>query len=68
MVRVDGREIVVRAGRNGVFELPAPAGSKVVVRAGAARDQSGNVNAQRVTFVAGQPRAARPMEPYPVLR
>jgi neutral ceramidase len=68
MVRVDGRRTVVRARRDGTFVLAAPAGSRVVVPARAARDGFGNINAERTRFVAGEPRANRPKEPYPVLR
>jgi len=67
-VHVDGRERVVRARRDGTFVFPAPVGSRVVVPARAARDRFGNLNAQRVGFTAGEPQAARPQEPYPVLR
>jgi hypothetical protein len=45
----------------------APAGSPVVVAAGAAHDRFGNENLSRVSFTAGEPRAGRPREPYPVL-
>jgi hypothetical protein len=68
VVRVAGRTTRVHAGGDGVFVFPAPVGSRVVVREGAARDPWGNLNAQRVGFTAGEPRAARPREPYPVLR
>jgi hypothetical protein len=67
-VHVNGRARVVRARWDGRFVVAAPAGSTVVVRAGAARDRYGNVNAQRMTFTAGEPSAPRPREPYPVLR
>ncbi len=67
VVRVDGRKVVVRARRDGTFVLWAPAGSRVVVPARAARDRFGNVNARRLMFTAGEARAARPKEPYPVL-
>jgi hypothetical protein len=58
----------VRPRRDGRFVVAAPAGSTVVVRARAALDRYGNVNAQRVTFTAGEPTAPRPREPYPILR
>ncbi|HSE07296.1 MAG TPA: neutral/alkaline non-lysosomal ceramidase N-terminal domain-containing protein [Nocardioidaceae bacterium] len=67
-VRVAGRTLLVRARPNGTFSFPAPAGSRVVVPRGAARDPFGNPNTRRVAFTAGEPRAARPKEAYPVLR
>ena len=67
LVRVDGEPVTVQAGPGGVFALDAPEGAIVVVRAGEARDGFANQSAERVRFVAGEPDAPRPREPYPVL-
>ena len=66
-VRVDGRMITLAAQPDGTFVFDAPTGARVVVPVGAARDQFGNRNGARVTFVAGEPTERRPREPYPVL-
>ncbi len=67
VVRVDGRRRVVRAGRGGVFTLPARRGARIVVRGGAARDTWANRSARRIVFTAGRPTAPRPREPYRVV-
>lgn len=66
-VRVDGATSTAQAGRGGRFVVAAPAGARVVVPAGAARDRFGNVNGARRAFTAGEPRWTPPPEPYPVL-
>ena len=67
VVRVGRRTLTVRSRRDGTFVFRARAGSSVVVVAGAAHDRFGNENLSRVSFTAGEPRAGRPREPYPVL-
>ncbi len=47
---VDGRMVRVEAGADGRFELAAPAGVRVEIPPGAARDQHGNFNAEPVSL------------------
>ncbi len=67
VVRVAGRLVTVAPQPDGTFVLDAPAGARVVVPVGAARDQFGNANGARTEFVAGEATASSPQEPYPVL-
>ena len=50
---VDGRRVTARASSSGRFTVAAPAGAKVQVRPGAARDRFGNRNGNPLTFTAG---------------
>ncbi len=67
VVRVGRSTSRVRAQRDGTFVFRAPAGSVVVVDSRAARDLFGNVNAGPVRFTAGESRAPRARDSYPVL-
>ncbi len=50
--RIDGQAVTVGAGPGGRFETAAPAGARVRVTAGAARDRYGNRNGARLAFDA----------------
>ncbi len=66
VVRVAGQRRVLRADRNGLFELRAEQGAHIkVIRAS---DAWSNASRRQVRFRAGEPTATRPREPYPVLR
>ena len=67
VVRIDGRRRVVRAGRAGVFTLPARRGARIVVAGATARDPWANRTARRSVFTAGRATTPRPREPYRVL-
>lgn len=54
------------AGRDGVFTVVAAPGTRVRVLS--ARDAEGNLVGAGLSFVAGEPTAARPREPFPLVR
>lgn len=66
-VLVAGETVRVTQSRHGVFTVAAAAGARVVVQAHTVGDAYGNRTARRTAFTAGEPDAARPREPYPVL-
>jgi neutral ceramidase len=47
---VGGRRVTVSENGNGVFTVPAPAGTQVTVAPGAVRDQHGNANGNALTL------------------
>lgn len=51
--RIGQRDIEVRRRRGSVFARAAPAGARVVVSAGAARDRFGNRNGRALTNTGG---------------
>lgn len=66
-VLVAGERVLVAPSRRGVFEVAAAPGDRVVVPARTVGDAFGNRTARRTAFVAGEPTAPRPREPYPLL-
>ena len=47
---VGGRSVTVNARPGGVFDVPAPSGTEVGLKAGAVRDQWGNANGEELAF------------------
>jgi neutral ceramidase len=50
---VNGRRVEARPGPRGQFSVAAPAGTRIEVKPGAARDRFGNRNGNDLTFTAG---------------
>jgi hypothetical protein len=66
-VLVSGERVQVAPSRRGVFEVAASPGERIVVPEASVGDPFGNRTARRAAVTAGEPTAARPREPYPVL-
>ena len=66
-VLVSGERVRVAPSPRGVFEVAASPGERIVVPDATVGDPFGNRTARRAVFTAGEPTAARPREPYPVL-